>query len=89
MQGLSLPLPRIGFTTLMSFNNFYNIDHLKLGIALIFNHNIFYDVDLEERCGSKKDTKDLAEALKGLGFIVRVYEDLRANEIKSTLENGE
>lgn len=59
----------------------------KRGVALIFNHS-FKHIPKLYREGSQVDEKNLKNILTILGFEVRVFNDQRADAIKSTLEFG-
>lgn len=76
-------------TLKMSYDtkNFYQSNHPKLGVAIIFNHNTFQDGN-EERHGSIKDTNDLSEVLTEWGFDVRLFKDQTVENVKKELLNG-
>ncbi|XP_060832440.1 caspase-like isoform X2 [Bombus pascuorum] len=64
----------------------YNMNHKRRGIALIFSHVNFKK--LETRVGGEKDSQELAQTLKYLGFDVRVYIDSNVKTILSTVQNA-
>lgn len=62
------------------------MNHKRRGIALIFSHVNFKKLDV--RVGGEKDSQELAQTLKYLGFDVRVYIDSDVKTILSTVQNG-
>ncbi|XP_033191987.1 caspase drICE [Bombus vancouverensis nearcticus] len=64
----------------------YNMNHKRRGIALIFSHVNFKK--LEKRVGGEKDSKELEQTLKYLGFDVRVYDDSNVKTILSTVQDA-
>lgn len=70
-------------------DEFYDTSQPHLGVAIIFNHFKFNPCLKEkERHGSLKDTEDLRGVLELLGFSVKVFHDLTAQEIVEKLEKG-
>jgi caspase-like apoptosis-related cysteine protease len=65
---------------------YYNMTHTRRGIAIIFNHESFDNRSLTVREGTNVDVFNLKYTLKGLGFEVRVYKDLKYNELMKTAE---
>lgn len=65
---------------------YYDMDHKKRGLALIFNHAKF-DRN-SPRTGTHVDRDRLEKTLQTLDFDVRVYEDYRIDQIKNVLETG-
>lgn len=64
----------------------YNMEHANRGVAMIFNQNVFLESEKPNRNGSDKDRNRLENALKQqLQFDVRVFEDLRVEEIYEEL----
>ncbi|XP_058522906.1 caspase-6-like [Ochotona princeps] len=60
----------------------YKMDHRRRGIALIFNHNEFSEeLKLEKRRGTNADKEGLTRRLKGLGFEVKCFDNLKAEEL--------
>lgn len=68
---------------------YYKMDHKHRGIALIFNHETFYDFDMPTRRGTHVDRDRLENTFAGLGFDVRVYDNQTEAQIKSILQEGE
>lgn len=71
---------------LMGENCFYNMNHLKRGLALIFNHESF-DSHAPRR-GTHVDRDRLNNTLKSLDFEVRIFENLKIEQIKHVLSDG-
>ena len=67
--------------------DYYDFSNSNRGIALIFNHESFDQYS--KRNGTRKDGDDLNEVLTYLQFDVRQHMDLKFNEIKSILSEGE
>jgi len=61
----------------------YNMRHPRRGVALIFNHRYFNDMD--PRSGSDKDCQNLEVELKSLGFEIQVHNDLSYTELSGVL----
>ena len=73
----------------MSNDLYYDISHAKRGVAIIFCHGIYFNGEESESRGAhKKDAVDLQAVLEGFKFDVRVYEDLKLDEIKTILSIG-
>lgn len=68
---------------------YYKMNHKNRGLALIFNHETFYSFDMPTRKGTSVDRDRLKRTFTDLGFEVRVYDNLKEAEIRTTLENGE
>jgi hypothetical protein len=69
--------------------NKYKMDHDRRGIALVINIRNFDEPNpfkLEERVWSEKDVKNLKQTLEYLEFDFKLLEDLKANEIQSTIQ---
>lgn len=67
-------------------NHYYNMEHKKRGLALIFNHGKF-DCN-SPREGTQIDRGRLEKTLQFLDFDVRIYDDKNISEIRSILEDG-
>ena len=67
---------------------YYDISHAKRGVAIIFYHGKLKGKVTESRETRKKDAVDLQAVLEGFKFDVRVYEDLKLDEIKNILSEG-
>lgn len=65
----------------------YKMDHKNRGMALIFNHEQ-YDFDIDPRKGTNVDRDRLQDTLQRLRFKVRAYNDLKMNDIMTTLKTG-
>ncbi|XP_045139974.1 group XIIA secretory phospholipase A2 isoform X2 [Echinops telfairi] len=60
----------------------YRMDHRKRGIALIFNHErFFWKLTLPERRGTTADRENLRRRLSDLGFEVKCFDNLKAEEL--------
>ncbi|XP_043294195.1 caspase-6 isoform X2 [Cervus elaphus] len=60
----------------------YKMDHKRRGIALIFNHErFFWHLTLPERRGTSADRDNLRRRFSDLGFEVKCFDDLRAEEL--------
>lgn len=67
--------------------DYYDTNHSKLGVALIFNHRKFKDGS-PVRFGAKKDIENLNQVLIDLGFDVRIFEDETKGIIEKELIKG-
>ena len=56
------------------------------GLAVIINNNIFTGIKLEKREGTDLDAENLYRLFKGLGYDVRLFTDLTAAKMLSTLK---
>lgn len=56
------------------------------GRALIFNNERFHH--LNERTGTQIDARKLETTFKKLGFVVELYNDYTASEIRESLLKG-
>ncbi|XP_012785089.2 caspase-6 isoform X1 [Ochotona princeps] len=60
----------------------YKMDHKRRGIALIFNHEwFFWHLMLPERRGTNADRDRLTHRFKELGFEVKCFNNLKAEEL--------
>ncbi|KAM7167716.1 caspase-6 [Macrochelys suwanniensis] len=60
----------------------YKMNHRRRGVALIFNHEQFYwHLTLPDRRGTLADRDNLKRSLTELGFEVRCFDDLKAEEV--------
>ncbi|NXK36369.1 CASP6 protein, partial [Piprites chloris] len=60
----------------------YKMNHQRRGIALIFNHeHFFWHLKLPDRRGTLADKNNLERSLADLGFEVRVFDDLKAEDV--------
>jgi caspase-like apoptosis-related cysteine protease len=64
------------------------MNHKRRGLAIIFNHEYFDDPSLGRRDGTNFDRDKLQETLQGLGFFVKVHNDLKYDEIMNTVKEG-
>lgn len=67
---------------------YYNMNHPKRGIALIFNHEEFGVGGLKQRAGTAVDCENLNEQLKTLGFEVKVYNNMNYTDLNYVVEDG-
>lgn len=66
----------------------YNMNHLRRGVAFIFNHMHFDPaLGLKSRNGTIADRDNLRATLRSLDFEVRVFNDLPVREIDRLLED--
>lgn len=68
---------------------YYKMDHKYRGIALIFNHETFFDFQMPIRKGTNVDRDRLEHTFTDLGFDVRVYDNQTETQIKNVLQEGE
>ncbi|NXE54474.1 CASP6 protein, partial [Casuarius casuarius] len=60
----------------------YKMNHQRRGVALIFNHeHFFWHLMLPERRGTIADKNNLTHSLTHLGFEVRCFDDLKAEDM--------
>ncbi|XP_069315139.1 caspase-6 isoform X2 [Eulemur rufifrons] len=60
----------------------YKMDHKRRGVALIFNHErFFWHLMLPDRRGTGADRDNLTRRFSDLGFEVRCFNDLKAEEL--------
>lgn len=71
-------------TITRSKDEHYDTTHKKRGIALVFNHKIFYSTT--SRPGTDRDRDNISRVLQKLGFEVRIYQDYRYSELYDILE---
>ncbi|XP_072400038.1 caspase-1-like [Diabrotica undecimpunctata] len=69
------------------YSAYYNMEHPKRGMALIFNHEFFDDEKLPTRKGTGEDCQNLKECLIALGFYVQVFKDLNSEDIEQHIED--
>ena len=68
-------------------DHWYNMNHSRRGIAVIFNHEKFDEhLGLSVRNGTDVDQDNLLMTLQQLDFEVKVYKDLPYKEIENILE---
>ncbi|KAG8134487.1 hypothetical protein E2320_007597 [Naja naja] len=66
----------------------YKMKHKRRGLALIFNHErFFWHLMLPERRGTCADRDNLNHSLTKLGFEVKCFDDLRAEEVLQNIYN--
>jgi hypothetical protein len=65
----------------------YNMSHEKRGTAIIFNNAIFDNPDFN-LVGTENDRDNLKNTMECLGFDVKVYNDLKRNELKEIVRKG-
>ncbi|NXN33348.1 CASP6 protein, partial [Nycticryphes semicollaris] len=60
----------------------YKMNHQRRGVALIFNHeHFFWQLKLPDRRGTLADRNNLKRSLTDLGFEVRDFDDLKAEDV--------
>uniref|UniRef100_A0A8V0XM56 Caspase-6 n=2 Tax=Gallus gallus TaxID=9031 RepID=A0A8V0XM56_CHICK len=60
----------------------YKMNHQRRGVALIFNHeHFFWHLRLPDRRGTLADRNNLKRSLTDLGFEVRIFDDLKAEDV--------
>lgn len=60
----------------------YKMDHKRRGLALIFNHErFFWHLTLPDRQGTNADRDNLIRRLSDLGFEVKSFNNLKAEEL--------
>ncbi|KAK4875895.1 hypothetical protein RN001_012317 [Aquatica leii] len=64
---------------------YYNMNKKTTGLALIFNHEQFDSPKCPSRNGTNFDRSNLAIRLNGLGFHVKVFQDLSYNQLKKEI----
>lgn len=67
---------------------FYNMNHKKRGMAVIFNHEKFDIEKLRPRSGTDVDAKNLKSCLAKLGFQVVIHQDLKTRRILEEVQKG-
>ncbi|NXR41790.1 CASP6 protein, partial [Zosterops hypoxanthus] len=64
----------------------YKMNHKRRGVALIFNHERFYwQLRQSDRCGTEADRNSLKCSLTDLGFEVRLFDDLKAQDVRQKI----
>ncbi|KAM6269548.1 caspase-6 [Porphyrio hochstetteri] len=64
----------------------YKMSHERRGVALVFNHeHFFWKLKLPDRRGTFADRNNLERSLTDLGFEVRLFDDLRADDVERKL----
>ena len=75
-------LPSFAFLPIDRDSENYNMNHLKRGKALIFNHENFNpNLELKSRSGSARDRDNLYMRLRDLDFEVSFFNDLTYSEL--------
>ncbi|XP_055298981.1 caspase-1-like [Sitodiplosis mosellana] len=64
---------------------YYSMNHKHRGLALIFNHNYFYN-NLNPRNGTQADCERLRKTFHSLNFDVQVHDDLEQDDIFNELQ---
>ncbi|TGZ52875.1 Caspase-1 [Temnothorax longispinosus] len=70
------------------YATYYNMNHSKRGVALIFNHEFFTVPHLKPRCGTNVDCENLTLNLKNLGFEVNDFHNLTHKDVVKQLERA-
>ncbi|NXT04639.1 CASP6 protein, partial [Prunella fulvescens] len=64
----------------------YKMNHQRRGVALIFNHeHFFWRLTLPDRRGTMADRNNLHRTLTNLGFEVRLFDDLKAEDVQQRI----
>ncbi|KAM4781944.1 caspase-6 isoform 5-T5 [Cyanocitta cristata] len=64
----------------------YKMNHQRRGVALIFNHeHFFWHLMLPDRRGTMADRNNLKRSLTDLGFEVRLFDDLKAEDVQQKI----
>ncbi|XP_039407422.1 caspase-6 isoform X1 [Corvus cornix cornix] len=64
----------------------YKMNHQRRGVALIFNHeHFFWQLMLPDRRGTMADRNNLKRSLTDLGFEVRLFDDLKAEDVQQKI----
>ncbi|NXO08637.1 CASP6 protein, partial [Oriolus oriolus] len=64
----------------------YKMNHPRRGVALVFNHEHFYwQLMMPDRRGTMADRNNLKRSLTDLGFEVRLFDDLKAEDVLKKL----
>ncbi|XP_066042339.1 caspase-6 isoform X2 [Chamaea fasciata] len=67
----------------------YQMNHKRRGVALIFNHEYFFwGLMLSGRPGTMADRDNLKHSLTDLGFEVRHFDDLNAEDVKQKIKEA-
>lgn len=66
---------------------FYNTNHKRRGVAIIFNHENFTLPSLKQRNGTEEDCFNLETTFKSLGFETTKYKDLTLKEVDAVIED--
>jgi Caspase domain len=66
----------------------YDMSHRHRGVALIFNHENFTNIEKTTRRGTDRDRDRLKEILGKFAFDVQVFDDLSFKAMESELKRG-
>ncbi|XP_062349753.1 caspase-6 isoform X1 [Cinclus cinclus] len=67
----------------------YKMNHQRRGVALIFNHeHFFWRLMLTDRRGTMTDRNNLKRSLTDLGFEVRLFDDLKAEDVQQKIREA-
>ncbi|XP_057880810.1 caspase-6 isoform X1 [Melospiza georgiana] len=67
----------------------YKMDNQRRGVALIFNHEYFsWQLNLRDRRGTMVDRDNLNRTLTSLGFEVRVFDNLKAEDVQKRIDEA-
>jgi caspase-like apoptosis-related cysteine protease len=67
---------------------YYNMNHKRKGMAIIFNHEYFDYGWPERRDGTNVDRDKLKLTLMDLGFQVIVHDNMKRKDIFKIVEQG-
>ena len=66
----------------------YNMNYPRRGIAVIINNRKFGSTGMEAQKGIDIDAANLNQAFKGLGFDIKLINNLTCQETRSEIQNG-
>jgi caspase-like apoptosis-related cysteine protease len=69
-------------------SEYYNMNHKRRGMAIIFNHKYFDDIYLKHRVGTNVDSDNLKKTMERLGFEVKLHDDLTHDELMKMVDEG-
>lgn len=67
----------------------YKMNHDSRGIALIFNHETYFNQRCSRRHGTSLDRDRLSNVLESFNFEVKIFNDLSVDGIIHELQRGE
>jgi caspase-like apoptosis-related cysteine protease len=67
---------------------YYNMNHKRRGMAIIFNNEYFDNHSLKRRNGTNVDRDNLESTMQHLGFKVAVHDNLGSKDIMKIVDQG-
>jgi hypothetical protein len=64
------------------------MNNAKRGLAIVFNHQYYYNKNLPIRIGTDKDADNLDKTFSSLGFDVIVHKDPILSDIEYVIEKS-